>query len=318
MLTPGNDAGTSSLLVSASPAGPVVCPGACVALSAQAAGGKAPYSYKWSNGLVSDGGAVTACPSATTTYTVTATDSSGSAGEFTSASLTGTAKVIVTVSTDCSDGGPEGTASDGGAPATTEDAGFHWAHWTDLSDAGTATTPGTVVGQLLPPSGAITVTYVGEVVPPTGLGAIQGFATQPPSSMTNFFDPTSTYTSPTVATPPNASIIVQRGGTTLVDTLTFSRAVTNPVFAIVSLGDYQVDLFCTYTFGAYGESFTILQMGPGHFAGPGTMADIDGGLTAADGDGLVQLNGTFTTIQWMDPVGESPGAHGFTIGIAGP
>ena len=120
---PGSDASTSSLLVSASPGDPVLCAGACVALSAQAAGGKAPYSYKWSDGLASDDGVVTVCPSATTMYTVTATDSSGhSGGEFTTASLTGTAKVTVSVSSSCSEGGTGGSLDAGLAACDPEAA----------------------------------------------------------------------------------------------------------------------------------------------------------------------------------------------------
>ncbi len=105
------------------------------------------------------------------------------------------------------------------------------------------------------------------------------------------------------------------GGTTLVDTLTFSRPVTNPVFAIVSLGDSISNENGIYQFGAYGEPFTILQDGPGSMAGPGILADVDGGLVGDDGDGLVQLMGTFSTIRWTDPIAESGGGHAFTVGV---
>jgi hypothetical protein len=73
-----------------------------------------------------------------------------------------------------------------------------------------------------------------------------------------------------------------------------------------------------YEFGAYGESFTILQQGMGEMAGPGILTNVDGGLQGNDGDGLVQINGTFTTITWTDPYGEGFGDHGFTVGAAGP
>jgi hypothetical protein len=48
--------------------------------------------------------------------------------------------------------------------------------------------------------------------------------------------------------------------------------------------------------------------------GPGAITDVDGSLTGTEGDGLVQLTGTFTTIRWTDPTGESSGGHAFTIG----
>ena len=51
--------------------------------------------------------------------------------------------------------------------------------------------------------------------------------------------------------------------------------------------------------------------------GPGTRIDGDGGLTGYDADDLVQLNGTFSTIKWTDPIVgcEGFGDHGFTVGI---
>jgi hypothetical protein len=52
-------------------------------------------------------------------------------------------------------------------------------------------------------------------------------------------------------------------GPTTVDTLTFSRPVTNPVFAIMSLGNSLLGANCIYAFGAFGETFTILQQGMG-------------------------------------------------------
>ena len=99
------------------------------------------------------------------------------------------------------------------------------------------------------------------------------------------------------------------------DTLTFSSPVTNPVFAIVSLGNGIDNTTCVYDFGAYGERFLILQDGAGSMGGPGTLTDVDGGLTGTEGDGLMQLIGTFTTIRWTDPVAETSGGHAFTIGI---
>ena len=175
--------------------------------------------------------------------------------------------------------------------------------------------PGSVAGVLLPPSGAITVTYSGEVY----AALLPGLAGTQTTTGTNYFTPASTYTCATVGNPPILpGIVMQQGGTTQVDSLTFSRPVTNPVLAIMSLGNYEFGIQSRFEFGAYGESFTVLQQGMGSMAGPGTLADVDGGLQGNDGDGLVQINGTFTTIQWTDPVGESPGVHGLTVGIAGP
>jgi len=110
-----SDASVSSLSVVESPAAPVVCPGGCVALSARATGGTAPYTYQWDHGLSPDGGPVTVCPTTTSTYAVLVTDSSGhSGGEYSAPDLTGTAKVTVTVSASCADGSVPQAPPEGG------------------------------------------------------------------------------------------------------------------------------------------------------------------------------------------------------------
>lgn len=50
-------------------------PRACTQLQASASGGKAPYSFGWSNGVA--GSANYVCPTTTTTYTITAVDGNG-------------------------------------------------------------------------------------------------------------------------------------------------------------------------------------------------------------------------------------------------
>jgi hypothetical protein len=101
--TPVGDAGGGSLAVSIAPPSAALCPGQCVDLSAQAVGGTAPYSYRWNPGPPGSAESVHACPSATTTYTVTATDSSGRSGELGGAPARGSASGTVTVSSslDC-------------------------------------------------------------------------------------------------------------------------------------------------------------------------------------------------------------------------
>jgi hypothetical protein len=276
----------------------VGCAGDCADVRAVATGGHPPYTFAWSDGVTSAAREV--CPTSDTTYGVKVTDT-GSGGEFARAPATANASVTATA-LDCADGG---TTADGG-PSTPE-TGFHWVHWASQ----TLGTPGSATGTLLPSSGAITVTYAGEVYQPLL-----------PLQQVDYFVPATTYTSPTVGNPPTEAdgLIVQQGGTSTVDTLTFSRPVTNPVFAIMSLGNSQDGTACFYEFGAYGETFTILQQGMGERAGPGTLVDVDGGLTGNDGDGLVQLNGTFSKIEWTDPIVgcEGFGVHGFTVGVAGP
>lgn len=59
-----------------------VCPPGCVSLQGVAAGGKAPYTFKWSP-PGSTGPGLNACPTVPTTYTLTATDALGCKGAAT-------------------------------------------------------------------------------------------------------------------------------------------------------------------------------------------------------------------------------------------
>jgi hypothetical protein len=276
----------------------VHCAGECADVQAVATGGHPPYSFAWNDGSTNPARQV--CPTSDTAYDVKVSDTA-TAGEFPRPPETVDVPLTANV-LGCADGGASG---DGGTVAP--ETGFHWVHWSSQ----TVGNPGSATGTLLPSSGAITVMYSGEVYQPI-------LSTQ----VTNYFVPATTYTCSTVGNPPTEAdgIILQSGGTATVDTLTFSRPVTDPVFAIMSLGNSQDGTECFYEFGAFGESFTILQQGMGEMAGPGTLVDVDGGLTGNDGDGLVQLNGTFSTIKWTDPIVgcEGFGDHGFTVGIGGP
>jgi hypothetical protein len=99
------DAGPRSLDVSIMPPAPVLCPGECVSLSAYASGGTPPYVYQWDHGLAADGGSVNVCPDATTTYAVTATDTSARPGEVGTPNATGSASVTVAIRGACLDAG---------------------------------------------------------------------------------------------------------------------------------------------------------------------------------------------------------------------
>jgi hypothetical protein len=112
----GNDAGTTGgkLTVSIAATPPTLCPGQCAVLSANASAGTRPYAFAWSSSAATDGGAIRVCPSATTTYEVTVTDSSGHSGEFDQPNAASTAQVTVTVSAACIDGEPP----DAGASST--------------------------------------------------------------------------------------------------------------------------------------------------------------------------------------------------------
>lgn len=153
--TGGPDASTSGLSVAITPAAPSVCPGECVTLSANAAGGQAPYAFAWSPEAASDGGDITVCPSQTTTYGVNATDSSGSGGELQRANLWGSANVTVTVDASCSEGGaPVDAGQAGPADTGTIDGPAQRAPWTGCEDAtGQLVDPSSPPGECISPGG---------------------------------------------------------------------------------------------------------------------------------------------------------------------
>ena len=132
------------------------------------------------------------------------------------------------------------------------------------------------------------------------------------SGGTNFWSVNpATYTSaPEVDNgPPDSDIIRLTGGPgSGTQTLTFSAPVTNPVMAILSLGQLGVPV--TYDFDV---EFDILNNGPGFF-GNGPLTELPGDvLEGREGHGIIQFAGTLTSISWTIPTPEF--WHGFTVGV---
>jgi hypothetical protein len=276
-----------ALGVSISPSNVTLCAGECVTLSPTASAGTPPYSYAWNQGLTGDGPAK-ACPVGTTTYTVTATDSSGQSGELTKPNATGTGSVTVVVA-PCSEAGVPLEAGTGGpglhltqaivAPWTgitvgvREGTTVYWANWTSMGT-------GTVAGVLMPPSGAIQVTYSGE---------LYGAQT---STGSNYWSPTATFVSATVTDPPPGPGIIEISGGQ-VDSLAFSQPVTDPLVAVVSLGTGYLSQVVTLDFSA---PVTILSSGSDTYdpvAGTLTAADGGTGVSGVEASGVVEVEGTF-------------------------
>jgi hypothetical protein len=187
---------------------------------------------------------------------------------------------------------------------TAEDAGsfVYWAEWQDVDG-------GWMSGVLSPPSGTIRVVYTG---PLAGSQTTTG---------DNDFTPSSTFTSATVADPPPGPGMIEVSGgvtaTTPPDTLTFSEPVTNPVLAIYDLGmGYALDSASL----VFDAPFAVLSSGPNaggvtYFGGE-TLVPVDGGVSGSGSNGVVELEGKFTTIRWPNP-NETMYATftGITVGI---
>jgi hypothetical protein len=91
-------------------------------------------------------------------------------------------------------------------------------------------------------------------------------------------------------------------------TVTFSKPVIKPLMAILSLGTSTIPV--TYSFD---KPFTILSGGQG-FWGRGTAIQVNNTLTGREFHGLIQFEGTVSSISWTSSPEEN--WHAFTLGLA--
>jgi hypothetical protein len=166
--------------------------------------------------------------------------------------------------------------------------------WTDWTTADATSASGTI--------GSIGISFSGDINPAaqTGCG-------------TDYWTPNTPYLSATVdnAPPPCDVVRLTGGAGTGTQTVTFSTPVTDPIFAILSLG--QPSLPRTYDFDA---DFTILSSGTGFFGGSasGSLSKPSATvLLGVEGHGAIQFSGTYTSISWTIPDAEF--WHGFTVGL---
>lgn len=132
---------------------------------------------------------------------------------------------------------------------------------------------------------------------------------------TDYWAPSAPYLSAGVPNAPHTDIVgvVDFAAT---HSITFGSAVTNPYMAIVGLGSSSVN-----TQWVFDSSFTILSQGVGFFGGPGTLTALPGNtLDGAEGSGVIQFIGTFTSISWTVVNGEQPWSDadnivGITVGL---
>jgi hypothetical protein len=133
------------------------------------------------------------------------------------------------------------------------------------------------------------------------------------------WEPVTTFSGGTVGNaPPTADgeVSLTGGPDTGTETITFSKAVTDPALAIASLG--QAGIVAKFVFSA-DEPFTIESGGPSSnfggtsiFAGGTCPADT---VCGAEGSGTVQFTGTYTSLTWTNPVFEN--YYLFTVGETG-
>ncbi len=175
------------------------------------------------------------------------------------------------------------------APAQAEQ--IYWTNWTSK----TFGTPGSANGAIAFPGSSVTVSYAGEIFSPSDQG--------------NWSQDAGTYTSSAVDNAPSPSgVSIQLvGGNAIVNTISFSSAVYNPVMAIQSLGSGDSARY------VFTQPFTLLSQGHGHWGGGSTSLTQSGtSLIGNEGNGTIQFLGSFKSISWTVPDGEN--YHMFTIG----
>lgn len=172
-----------------------------------------------------------------------------------------------------------------------------WTDWTSATAGASGSATGTIAG-------GITVTYSGDVTfAQLGLGT---------NYWAEFIPPPYTGNSVVDDAPPAAEMVaLSLSGIT--NTHTFSSPVVDPIMAIVSLGQPLVPV--SYDFDS---PFTVLGTGIGYwnvvtgFAGSYAVSPGDI-LTGNEFHGVIQFNGTFSSISWTASPAEF--WHGITVGL---
>ena len=147
-------------------------------------------------------------------------------------------------------------------------------------------------------AGSIGVTYAGPA---------QALYTTYPS-----YTPTTTFADGTIvsnAPLPSNNILQITGGSNAVQTLTFSQAVVNPVFAIWSLGQPGL----TASFNFVGATPVFVAGGPNAEYGGSAISIVGNDVFGNEGNGTVMFVGTYSSLAWTNPAYE--GWYGFNVGM---
>lgn len=110
--------------------------------------------------------------------------------------------------------------------------------------------------------------------------------------------------------PTPAELIAADQGNTA-QTLQFSETVTDPLMAIVSMGQHSVDV--TYQFDS---AYTLLSEGRGYFGDGDYHIGETGALTGNELHAVIQFSGRLDRLSWTTLQPEH--WHGFTMGLLNP
>lgn len=178
-----------------------------------------------------------------------------------------------------------------GLAAAAEDTA--WIDWTTDVDATTVT------GTLALPSGIVKVKFTGP--------SLYFSNTEPGSS--DYWASGTPDAYAATGEPAGSDLLAFTGGTdAALYKVSFSRAVTNPVMAVMSLGRTGQPM--RYVFK---QTPTLLSSGVGFYGGCATCLTVKKKtVTGTEGHGVVQFVGSFKSISWSMP--DSEYWHALTMG----
>lgn len=169
-------------------------------------------------------------------------------------------------------------------------------NWTDWASAVTGAS-GNASGTI---SGGINVSYTGDITFAQTSGGTNWWTEGAPAPYTG---------NAVVDNAPSASDIIALSRAGITNTLSFSTPLVDPVMAFVSIGRSYMGV--SYNFDA---PFTLLSEGQGWW-GDGWWQQTGNSLTGYEAHGVIQFNGTFSSISWDNSPTEY--WHGITIGSTG-
>lgn len=169
-----------------------------------------------------------------------------------------------------------------------------WADWTAVN--GTA-----MSGRITLPDGAVRVKFSGPALYFSQIGE---------AGDRDYWISGSPDAYAATGRPTGADLLGFVGGTdTQKYKITFSRPVTNPVIALLSLGRNGAPARYVFT-----QTPTLLSSGVGYYGGCGTCLTVKKRtVTGTEGHGVVQFMGTFSSLSWSMPDYEN--WHGVQVGV---